>query len=484
MRDRHLQALAGIVVLAAALRFPTLDAQSYWVDEAVTATLLDQGLGDMLADVPDSESTPPLYYALAWLWSKLFGLGEAGLRSLSALVGTAAAVAAYAGGRALVSSRAGLAAAALVATNPLLVWYSQEARAYSLLVLFAALSIPLAARAERAAGRALAGWGAVCALALATHYFAVFVVVPQALWLLWRRRDRITAAAVALPGAAGIALLPLAVGQAENQGANFIETDALGFRLAQVPKQMLVGFDAPAEVAIGIAAGLLALAGGWLLVTALAAEERRGALTAAGLAAAAIGVPVALAATGIDYLITRNLIAALPALLIALGAGFASRRAGVAAAAALCALSALVVVWVAAEPRYQRDDWRGAAEALGPALADRVIVVTPSEGGVALRPYLPGIEPLQPEGATVASEGVIGIGRRVSGQAPTPPRPEAPVAPPNLPELARRVEETTFTVLVWSAPGPVFLNQGGAETAKLVPEPAAVLLQRAKSEAR
>ena len=69
------------------LRFATLDGQSFWLDEAYTVRLLDQPLGDMLADLPDQESAPPLYYLLAWPWGQVLGLGEAGLRSLSALLG-------------------------------------------------------------------------------------------------------------------------------------------------------------------------------------------------------------------------------------------------------------------------------------------------------------------------------------------------------------------------------------------------------------
>ena len=71
-------ALAALTALAAVLRFATLDAQSFWFDEAVTVHLLQLDLGEMLERIPDSESTPPLYYLLAWLWSKAFGPGEVG----------------------------------------------------------------------------------------------------------------------------------------------------------------------------------------------------------------------------------------------------------------------------------------------------------------------------------------------------------------------------------------------------------------------
>ena len=127
--------VVALTVLGAALRFPTLDRQSFWLDELVTVSLLDRGLGDVLREIPRTEATPFAYYVVAWVWSSVFGLGEVGLRSLSALAGTATIPVAYGAGAVLVSRRAGLVAAALVATNPFLVWYSQEARSYALLAL-------------------------------------------------------------------------------------------------------------------------------------------------------------------------------------------------------------------------------------------------------------------------------------------------------------------------------------------------------------
>ena len=66
-------ALSGCVVLAALLRLPTLASQSLWYDEAVTSWLLRGSPGQMLHALPHSESTPPLYYLLAWVWAQLFG---------------------------------------------------------------------------------------------------------------------------------------------------------------------------------------------------------------------------------------------------------------------------------------------------------------------------------------------------------------------------------------------------------------------------
>jgi predicted membrane-bound mannosyltransferase len=60
---RH-RALVALTVLAALLRFSTLDLQSFWQDEAVTALLMRTGRFQMLSLIPTSETTPPLYYLL------------------------------------------------------------------------------------------------------------------------------------------------------------------------------------------------------------------------------------------------------------------------------------------------------------------------------------------------------------------------------------------------------------------------------------
>ena len=127
----------------------------------------------MLHEVKHSESNPPLYYVIAWGWAKVFGLGEVGLRSLSALFGAATIPVAYFIGRELSGRRAGYITAAIVAVNPMLIWYSQEARGYALLVFLAALSFLFFLRALRTHdNRDLALWSLASIGALTTHYFA------------------------------------------------------------------------------------------------------------------------------------------------------------------------------------------------------------------------------------------------------------------------------------------------------------------------
>src|SRR5436190_12084456 len=83
-------AIAAFTVVAVAIRFATIGLQAYHHDEAITAVkILHPSLRGTLYNVRDFESTPPLYYVLAWGWTQLFGVHEAGLRSLSALAGVA-----------------------------------------------------------------------------------------------------------------------------------------------------------------------------------------------------------------------------------------------------------------------------------------------------------------------------------------------------------------------------------------------------------
>src|SRR5207248_1609296 len=181
LADPVLAGVAALTVLAALLRFYRLGHQGFWFDEANTALLVHFSPGKMLGLVPQTESTPPLYYCIAWVWARIFGYGETALRSLSAVAGVLTVPIAYGIGRKLVSIRAGLILAALTACNPLLVWYSQEARSYALLVLLSAASLlAFAYLLERPTAWSGAAWVIASALALAAHYYALLVLVPEA----------------------------------------------------------------------------------------------------------------------------------------------------------------------------------------------------------------------------------------------------------------------------------------------------------------
>jgi hypothetical protein len=288
------------VVVGAVLRFATLDGQSFWLDEAYTVRLLDQPLGDMLRDLPDQESAPPLYYLLAWVWGHVLGFGEVGLRSLSALVGTLVIPVAYAAATRLAGRRAGVVAAALVAVHPLLVWFSQEARAYALVTLLAALSLVGFLRVlDRPDGGAWAAWAVPAALALATHYYAGFLVLGEAAWLVWRSpRDGRMALAMGGVAATAAALLPLALAQRSTGNTAYIGEGSVSTRLVQVPKQLLTGYASPGQALTTALLAVLVVVAAARLATVRDRARRGRVLVVAGLGLTAILLPVSSSSRG------------------------------------------------------------------------------------------------------------------------------------------------------------------------------------------
>src|SRR5689334_9656537 len=165
LADPALVVVAALTVLGAILRFYRLGHQGFWFDEANTALLVHFSPGKMVGLIPQTESTPPLYYCVAWLWARVFGYGEVGLRSLSALCGVLLVPVVYAAGARLISRRAGVIAAALAACSPLLIWYSQEARSYQMLALLSSVSLLAFAYARfEPTPRVLAAWVLASAL--------------------------------------------------------------------------------------------------------------------------------------------------------------------------------------------------------------------------------------------------------------------------------------------------------------------------------
>jgi mannosyltransferase len=483
MRARSGQVLAALTALAAVLRFSTLHVQSFWYDEAVTVQLLRGSFGHMLSSIGGSESTPPLYYALAWVWTRVFGHGEVGLRSLSALAGTAFVPVAYAAAKELASRRVAVVVAALAAVNPLLIWYSQEARSYSLLALFAGLSFWLFARLLREQNnRTLVLWTLASALAIATHYFAAFVVAPAAVWLLLRARDRRRPAlAVVALLAVGGALLPLLLRQRRLDLTSFITQSSLVKRVVQVAKQFVVGYSSPAQtVVVVLGACLIAVALG-LVFARLVERERRAAGVAAVIGLVAVGIPVLLAIFGADYVDTRNLLGAwLPLMLvpaIGLGARHAGRT-GLAATGGLCAVGLFVSIAVWANPSYQRENDRGVAHALGPLTEPRAILVTPASSSVPVGIYA---GPFSRVPLPVKEVDIVALAVRsgtFSGAKP-PPRP-APGRQPPAPgfHLVEQRLTSTYTLLRYRSATPALIPLPALYFNRLDPRPPAGMYQR------
>ncbi|HEX6687492.1 MAG TPA: hypothetical protein VF085_02375 [Solirubrobacterales bacterium] len=239
-------------------------------------------------------------------------------------------------------------------------------------------------------------WGVFSALALATHYFAIFPVALEAAWLL-RRRGRQTLAGLWIPVLAGLALTPLLVHQMSLGHAEWIGDRSLGHRLWEAGVTFVAGetgdvIARPETVPQAIVPLLALLAGLALLAARGERDERRAGGTMLALAAATIVAPLALAliAPGNDYVLARNLLPALVPLLVTVAIGTTLRRAprsGAALAVILVAYSFGFCVWVSASPSLQRPDWDAVATRLGEPEAPRAIVLW-TLGAASLRWYL------------------------------------------------------------------------------------------------
>jgi uncharacterized membrane protein len=175
-------AVGAVLVLAAALRFYRLGAASVWLDEAYSIDWASRDYAFMLDIARTRDFHPPEYYMLLHNWMLVFGRSEAAVRALSAVAGVAAVGGLYLLGRDLFSRRAGLAAAVLLSVSDFALYYSQEARSYSLLLALAIFSMHAYWRLyERRTRGALVYYILVTAALAYVHNSGLFVIVAQGL---------------------------------------------------------------------------------------------------------------------------------------------------------------------------------------------------------------------------------------------------------------------------------------------------------------
>jgi len=174
--------LGGLVILAAALRMARIEAREPWLDEACTALFASESL-DRLWEILAVESHPPLYYLFMSAWTRLFGIGPLAIRSPSFLAGLVLVWLVWRGVRAFGGGRsAALLAAGACAVSPVMIYYSIEAKAYTLLwsVYLGGVLLLRAGAAGKGSRRAFIGAGLLTVIAVYTHYYGLILLL---LWL-------------------------------------------------------------------------------------------------------------------------------------------------------------------------------------------------------------------------------------------------------------------------------------------------------------
>ncbi|MBC1222437.1 glycosyltransferase [Nostoc sp. UCD121] len=212
------------LLIGISLRLTNLTAKSPWTDEFSTLVFslgnnflsvpLDQAIapdillqplqpnpaasiGDVVHNLATQDSHPPLYFVLAHLWMKLFP-SEGGLislfaaRSLPAIFGAASIPCVYVLGKVAFRSRlVGQLAAATIAVSPYAVFLAQEARHYTLAMLWVIGSLTCLVIATRHIQNrtplpiwVALSWVVINALGIATHYFFTFTLYTEGVVLI------------------------------------------------------------------------------------------------------------------------------------------------------------------------------------------------------------------------------------------------------------------------------------------------------------
>jgi len=177
-----------IIAVSLTLRLLSLN-QSLWLDEAISANVVkNYSYQNIITQFSPSDFHPPLYYLALKTWTSIFGYGEFSLRLPSVIFSLITIL--------LVFRYFGFWPSLLLALNPLYLYYSQEARMYSLatLLVFGAY---LAFRFRK-----IFLYFLFVFLSLSTFYGTIFVFIAISLFFLIKKEFNkfiIYSAAIVLP---------------------------------------------------------------------------------------------------------------------------------------------------------------------------------------------------------------------------------------------------------------------------------------------
>lgn len=133
--------IALIVVIAnIVLRFFNISNHSYWFDEIIWIDIGEWEITKIVEHCRTQDPNPPLYPIILHYWVKLFGISEIGVRALAAISVSLAAGVLYIFAHDFFNKQTAIFASLMFFTSNELFYYSQEARPYALIILFAVLS--------------------------------------------------------------------------------------------------------------------------------------------------------------------------------------------------------------------------------------------------------------------------------------------------------------------------------------------------------
>ncbi|HEX3074174.1 MAG TPA: glycosyltransferase family 39 protein, partial [Ignavibacteriales bacterium] len=176
--------LAALLLLAALLRIYGINSESLWFDEAFSVHLSKMNIADLIKNTAE-DVHPPLYYIILNFWEIIFGDSEISSRALSLIFNVLTVYFLYRAASYLYDKKTGLAAAFILAISPFHIYYSQEARMYSLLGLLSLLSVYYFVKsAAEIKNTALPKYVIFSALMLYTHVYGFWILFFEMFFIL------------------------------------------------------------------------------------------------------------------------------------------------------------------------------------------------------------------------------------------------------------------------------------------------------------
>lgn len=365
----------AILALALALRLMGL-TKGIWLDEYATLQIiLQKDLAKAIQGMR-ADNHPPLYFLLLWAWSHI-SARDAFLRLPAVVFGFTAVLVTMAWGK-FYSRLGGLLAGLLCATLPVMLFYSQEIRHYSLLVLATALAFFFASFILKEPGKpgGYIGLTVSLTLAMATHLLGILILGAIVIYILVSPKAIQQIDAFRL----GLALLvPLAVfGFVYFSFLKDLNSNVQDWWVPPVSRKLilstgrdLLGVDKALEPARELQKGLPLLASGLNGLVKLAALGFAGLLLVLGdwkrtypLAAASAVYLLGLTAYSILFkplLLSRTALPALVPLIVFTGVQAASIRPNDLRRAAVLLLVFLTLVfaadWAVYQAGYSKEGW-------------------------------------------------------------------------------------------------------------------------------
>lgn len=186
-------ALFSILVLGLFLRILNIN-ESFWLDEATSGLVVRNfDLSGILYQFLPGDFHPPLYYFTLKGWSEIFGFREIALRSMSLVFGLLTIWFVYKTVFTLFGKATGLLASMFLAINPIHVYYSTEARMYSMLTFFVVLSFFFFTKLTQEKKQSIvlwAGYSLSLLFIVMTDYVGVFVMPVYLLVATMFKKDK------------------------------------------------------------------------------------------------------------------------------------------------------------------------------------------------------------------------------------------------------------------------------------------------------